>query len=81
MCLSACTCVCGDSHSIGNQKVGRPTGEGGCKLPDNPGQTGEEGLIISSFMNAPSMDSQTHNRILSKLTVLLSLTQFYFFIQ
>ena len=22
-------CVCGDSHSIGNQKVGRPTGEGG----------------------------------------------------
>ena len=32
------TCVCGDSHSLGNQKVGRPTGEGGVrKLSDNPG--------------------------------------------
>ena len=43
MCLRAYTCVCGDSHSKGNQKVGRPTGEGGCKLSDNPGQTGEGG--------------------------------------
>ena len=41
------TCACSDFHTIGNQKVGRPTGEGGCKLSDNPGQTGEGGLKIS----------------------------------
>ena len=41
MCLRAYTCICGDSHFIGNQKVRGPTGEGGCKLSDNPEQTGE----------------------------------------
>ena len=54
MCLRAYTCVCGDSHSIENQKVGRPTGEGGrCKLSDNPGQTGEGGLKISILAGRP----------------------------
>ena len=57
MCLRAYACVCGDSHSIGNQKVGRPTGEGGgCKLSDNLGQTGgSENLDFgrTSFVNAP----------------------------
>ena len=59
MCLRAYTCICGDSHSIGNQKVGRPLGEGGgCKLPDNPGQTregGSENLDFgrTSLMNVP----------------------------
>ena len=58
MCLRAYTCVCGDSHSIGNQNVGRPTGKGGCKLLDNPGQTWEEGsenldFGRTSFVNAP----------------------------
>ena len=42
LCLRAYTCIFGDSRSIGNQKAGRPTGEGDCKLSDNPGQT-EEG--------------------------------------
>ena len=56
MCLRAYTRVWGDSHSIENQKVGRPTGEGGCKLSDNPGQTGEGGsenldFCRTSFMN------------------------------
>ena len=41
MCFTAYTCLCGDSHSKGIQKVGRPTGDAGCKLSDNPGQTGE----------------------------------------
>ena len=58
MCLGAYTCVCGVFHSIGNQKVGRPTGEGGCKLSDNPGQTGEGGsenhdFGRTSFVNGP----------------------------
>ena len=44
MCLRAYTCVCGASNSLGNQKVGRPTGEGG-----------SENLNFdrTSFMNAP----------------------------
>ena len=50
--------IYGDSHSIRNQKAGRPTGEGGCKLSDKPGQTGEgesENLDFgrASFMNVP----------------------------
>ena len=58
MCLRAYPCVCGDSHYIGNQNVGRPTGEGGCKLSDNPGQTGEGGsenldFGRTSFVNDP----------------------------
>ena len=53
MCLRAYTCVCGDYHSSGNQKVGRPTGEGGCKLSDNPGQTGEGGLKIPILAGRP----------------------------
>ena len=53
MCLRAYTCVCGDSHSIRNQKVGRSTGEGGCKFPDNPGQTGEGGLKILILAGRP----------------------------
>ena len=62
MCSRAYTSVCGDSHSIGNQNVGRPTGERDCKLLDNPGQTGEgrsENLDFgrSSFMNAPLFSS------------------------
>ena len=58
MCLSAYTCSCSDFHTMGNQKVGRPTGEGGCKLSDNPGQTGEGGsenldFGRTSFVNGP----------------------------
>ena len=58
MCLRACACVCGDSRSIVNQKVGRPAGEGGYKLSDNPGQTGEGGsenldFGRTSFVNGP----------------------------
>ena len=54
MCLRAYPCLCGDSHSIGNQKVGRPTGGRGCKLSDNPGQTGEGGgLKISILAGRP----------------------------
>ena len=53
MCLRACACVCGDSRSIVNQKVGRPAGEGGYKLSDNPGQTGEGGLKISILAGRP----------------------------
>ena len=45
--------ICGDSHFIGNQKVGRPTGEGGCKLSDNPRQTGEGGLKIPILARRP----------------------------
>ena len=44
MCLTAYACICGNSHSKINQKVGRPTGEGGRKVSDNPGQTGEGGV-------------------------------------
>ena len=58
MSLRAYTCAYSDFHTIGNQKVGRPTGEGGCKLSDNPGQTGETGsenldFGRTSFMNGP----------------------------
>ena len=58
MCLSAYTCSCSDFHTMGNQKIGRPTGEGGCKLSDNPGQTGEGGsenldFGRTSFVNGP----------------------------
>ena len=52
MCLSAYTCSCSDFHTMGNQKVGRPTGRG-CKLSDNPGQTGEGGLKISILAGRP----------------------------
>ena len=50
-------CVCANSRSIGNQKVGRPTGEGACKLSDKLGQTGRGGsknldFGRTSFMNA-----------------------------
>ena len=57
MCLRAYPCVCGDSHYIVNQNVGRPTGEGGVKLSDNPGQTGEgvknPEFGRTSFRNTP----------------------------
>ena len=58
MCFTAYTCLCGDPHSKGIQKVGRPTGEGVCKLSDNPGQTGEENLDFgrTSFINAPLLN-------------------------
>ena len=47
-----------ERHFMVNQKVGRSTGEGGCKLLDNPRQTGEGGsenlnFRRTSFMNAP----------------------------
>ena len=54
----ACACIFGYSHSIVNQKVGRPAGGGGYNLSDNPGQTGEGGsenhdFGRTSFVNAP----------------------------
>ena len=61
MCLTAYACLCGNSHSKINQKVGRPTGEGGRKLSDTPGQTGEGGsenldFGRTSFVNDPLVD-------------------------
>ena len=58
MCLRAYPCVCGDSHYIGNQNVGRPTGEGGCKAfgqPRTDGGGGSENLDFdrTSFVNSP----------------------------
>ena len=53
MCLTAYACLCGNSHSKINQKVGRPAGEGGRKVSDNRGQTGEGGLKISILAGCP----------------------------
>ena len=63
MCLTAYACLCGNSHSKINQKVGRPTGEGGRKVSDNPGQTGEGGsenldFGRTSFVNGPLSKSR-----------------------
>ena len=49
MCFTAYTCLYGDSNSKMNQRVGRPTEEGGCKVSFNPGQAGEGGLEISNL--------------------------------
>ena len=57
MCLRAYPCVCGDSHYIVNQNVGRPTGEGGVKLSDNPGQTGEGGSKNLDFRRTSLMEA------------------------
>ena len=58
MCLSAYTCSCSDFHTMGNQKVGRPTGEGGASFrttPDRRGRGGFENLDFgrTSFVNGP----------------------------
>ena len=58
MCLSAYTCPCSDFHTMGNKKIGRPTGEGRCKLSDNPGQTGGGwGLKIPILAGRPFMNA------------------------
>ena len=53
MCLRACACVCGDSRSIVNQKVGRPAGEGGISFRTTPDRRGRGGLKISILAGRP----------------------------
>ena len=48
MCLSAYTCSCSDFHTMGNQKVGRPTGEGGASFRTTPDRRGR-GVWKSRF--------------------------------